>query len=58
MWGNYHILEIGKPVGSFYLYKQEGIYQYDEEVPENLYKSGVRAGDMKYALDENGIPCA
>lgn len=54
--GNYHILEIGKPVGSFYLYKQEGIYQYDEEVPENLYKSGVRAGDMKYALDENGNP--
>lgn len=45
--GNYHILEINKPVGSFYLYKQEGIYQSDKEVPENLYKNGVRAGDMK-----------
>ena len=54
--GNYHILEINKPVGSFYLYKQEGIYQSDKEVPENLYKNGVRAGDMKYALDENGNP--
>ena len=54
--GNYHILEIGKPVGSFYLYKQEGIYQYDEEIPENLHKSGVRAGDMKYALDKDGNP--
>lgn len=50
-----HALKVGKPVGSFYIIKWEGIYQHDEDVPESLYNSsyGVRAGDCIYD-DYNG----
>ena len=48
-------LQVGQEVGSFYMYKQLGIYQSDQEVPESLYKNGVRAGDVIYEdLDGNG----
>ena len=48
-------LQVGEEVGSFYMYKQLGIYQTDEEVPESLYSNGVRAGDVMYEdLDGNG----
>ncbi|MFI5139875.1 MAG: SusC/RagA family TonB-linked outer membrane protein, partial [Sphingobacteriales bacterium] len=43
-----HALIDGKPISSFYLLKQVGIYQYDSEVPAKLYAKGVRAGDIKY----------
>lgn len=49
----YHALKVGKEVGSFYMIKAVGIYQYDEEVPEKLYAKGVRAGDVIYE-DVNG----
>ncbi len=53
--GSSHALIVGKPVGAFYMYKMEGIYQTDEEVPVPLYMKGVRAGDVKYYdLDGNG----
>lgn len=45
---DYHALKVGEEVGSFYLIKMLGIYQTDEEVPETLYKEGVRAGDIRY----------
>ena len=45
---DYHALKVGEEVGSFYLIKMLGIYQSDEEVPETLYKEGVRAGDIRY----------
>ena len=48
-----HALKVGKEVGSFYMVKAKGIYQYDEEVPERLYAQGVRAGDVIYE-DVNG----
>lgn len=48
-----HALKVGKEVGSFYLIKMNGIYQYDEDVPQNLYDQGVRAGDCIYE-DVNG----
>lgn len=51
--GRTHVLKVGEEVGSFYVYRQLGIYQTDEEVPENLYASGIRAGDVKYE-DVNG----
>ena len=52
----YHALKVGEEVGSFYLYKFDGIYQYDGEVPEAQYELGVRAGDVKYHdFDGNGI---
>ena len=53
--GSNHALKVGEEVGSFYLLRFDGIYQYDGEVPEPLYDMGVRAGDIKYYdKDENG----
>ena len=43
-----HVLQVGEAIGTFYMYQMEGIYQKDSEVPEPLYKKGVRAGDIKY----------
>lgn len=51
--GQMHALINGKPIGSFYMLKQVGIYQYDNEVPQKLFAKGVRAGDVKYD-DING----
>ena len=53
--GSNHALKVGEEVGSFYLLRFDGIYQYDGEVPQPLYDKGVRAGDMKfYDRDKNG----
>lgn len=40
-----HALMVGKPVSAFYMLRQDGIYQTDQEVPSKLYAKGVRAGD-------------
>ena len=49
-------LKVGEELGAFYLFKMDGIYQYDGEVPQPLYDLGVRAGDVKYHdVDNNGI---
>ena len=54
--GSNRALMVGHELGAFYLYKMEGIYQYDGEVPQSLYELGVRAGDVKYYdADNNGI---
>ena len=51
--GSYHALIVGKPVSAYYMYRQDGIYQRDEEVPAKLYAKGVRAGDVKYFDRDN-----
>ncbi len=49
-------LKVGEDIGVFYLFKMEGIYQYDGEVPNEQYNMGVRAGDVKWRdVDGNGI---
>ena len=54
-YGTRRILRAGLPLGTFFLYKHDGIYQSDEEVPEALYAKGYRAGDIKYRdVDGNG----
>ena len=54
--GSNHALKVGEEVGSFYLLRFDGIYQYDGEVPTPLYNEGVRAGDIKYFdKDGNGL---
>lgn len=35
-----HVLQVGQPIGSFYMYKMDGIYQDNQEVPEKLYAKG------------------
>lgn len=54
--GDNRALEVGRELGAFYLYKMDGIYQYDGEVPQSLYDIGTRAGDVKWHdVDNNGI---
>ena len=54
--GANRILQVGKPIGTFWLFKQDGIYQYDAEVPKPQYDQGVRAGDVKWHdSDGNGV---
>ena len=49
-------LQVGKELGAFYLFKMEGIYQYDGEIPQEFYDLGVRAGDVKWLdADKNNI---
>ena len=45
--GNFSRIEVGYPI-SFYVIKATGIYQSDSEVPESLYRQGIRAGDVKF----------
>lgn len=51
--GSYHALIVGKPVSAYYMYRQDGIYQKDSDVPAKLFAKGVRAGDVMYH-DLNG----
>lgn len=54
--GGNRALKVGKELGTFYLFKMEGIYQYDGEIPQPLYDQGVRAGDVKWHdADNNGL---
>lgn len=54
--GGNRALQVGKEMGAFYIFEQQGIYQYDGEVPEPQYAMGVRAGDVKWTdVDNNGI---
>lgn len=54
--GGNRALQVGKELGVFYIFEQEGIYQYDGEVPDEQYAIGVRAGDVKWKdVDNNGI---
>lgn len=40
----------GYPIGSFFLYKMEGIFQNDMEVLTSAYQGkGIKPGDVKYA---------
>jgi len=46
------ILEVGKPYGEFYGYKQDGIFQNSQEAASST-QPGARVGGMKYALINN-----
>ncbi|WP_207631656.1 SusC/RagA family TonB-linked outer membrane protein [Niastella yeongjuensis] len=53
--GANRVLRVGSEVGSFYVYKQLGIFQSNDEVPQPLYNTGIRAGDVKYEdVDNSG----
>ncbi|MBP3481831.1 MAG: TonB-dependent receptor [Alistipes sp.] len=51
--GTQHVLQNGQPISTWYMYRFDGIYQRDEDVPAALYAKGVRAGDCKY-YDRDG----
>jgi hypothetical protein len=44
---------LGRPLGYFYGYKTNGIYQTDAEVPTTDGYAGARAGDIKF-VDVDG----
>lgn len=54
--GSNRALKVGEEMGAFYIFKMDGIYQYDGEVPKPQYDMGIRAGDVKWHdVDGNGI---
>lgn len=59
--GSVNRLEVGQPLGAFYLIKALGVYQTKEEIlsekyGQELWDKGIRPGDMKYYdKDGNGI---
>lgn len=54
--GGWNAIIVGQPLGAMYGYKQLGIYQNLDEVPQSLQNQGVRPGDINFAdLDNNGI---
>lgn len=55
IYQNDNKLEVGKPVGSYWLYVNDGIYNTDAEVPNGRTFNGIplKAGDPKW-VDQNG----
>jgi len=54
--GSWSAIIPGEPLGIFYGYKQLGIYQSLDEIPQTLQAQGVRPGDMHFAdLDNNNV---
>jgi TonB-linked SusC/RagA family outer membrane protein len=54
--GENRALQVGRDIGSYYLFESKGIYQYDGEVPQALFDLGVRAGDVRWNdLDGNNV---
>jgi TonB-linked SusC/RagA family outer membrane protein len=51
--GEHHVIREGEPLGSFYILRQLGIYQNNDDVPQPQFNQGVRAGDIIYE-DVNG----
>ncbi|MBR1705188.1 MAG: TonB-dependent receptor [Bacteroidales bacterium] len=42
--------EVGHPIGAFYLYQVDGIFQNETDIMLSAYQgSGIRPGDVKYA---------
>ncbi|HEV8083296.1 MAG TPA: TonB-dependent receptor [Chitinophagaceae bacterium] len=51
---NATLTTVGHPIGSFYLYEQEGIFQNAADVFAHAYQgSGIKPGDVKFK-DQNG----
>ena len=48
------LTEVGHPIGSFYLYQMEGIFQNDADIFKHAYQGNyIRPGDVKFK-DQNG----
>lgn len=54
--GDNRALQVGRDIGSYYLFQANGLYQYDGEVPQQQFDLGVRAGDVRWTdVDNNNI---
>lgn len=64
-WGTEHFptqTRVGKPIGAFYLYKTNGIFQNEDEVKAHVNSKGqllqpnARPGDIRFVdVDGNGV---
>jgi TonB-linked SusC/RagA family outer membrane protein len=54
--GNATRMEVGRPIGYFFGYKTEGVYQTEAEISERgVTQDGARPGDLRFAdIDGNG----
>ncbi|SHM59493.1 SusC/RagA family TonB-linked outer membrane protein [Mucilaginibacter sp. OK098] len=51
--GNYYVNMVGQAIGSFYMYKSDGLFTSNAEVAQSAKQyTGTQAGDIKY-VDEN-----
>ncbi len=46
-------IAVGEPVGSFYVYKTDGIYQTQSQIDNSPHMAGAKPGDLIY-VDVNG----
>ncbi|WP_257658498.1 SusC/RagA family TonB-linked outer membrane protein [Parapedobacter lycopersici] len=54
--GGWNAIIVGQPLGTIYGYKQLGLYQTIDEIPQSLVGQGVRPGDIRFDdVDQNGI---
>lgn len=52
----YYITEIGKPIGSYYLLVQDGIFSKREELSQYPHFPNTRVGDFRYVdVDKDGV---
>lgn len=49
----YYITEVGKPIGSYYLMVQDGVFKNEEELKSYPHFDNTRPGDFKF-VDVNG----
>ena len=49
--------EVGQPIGSFYMYKMDGIFQNESEILLSAYQGdNTKPGDVRYAdINEDGV---
>jgi len=59
---SYSILQVGQPIGSFYGWKEDGVYQYSKDNSSNLTSTSIgtngyvfKGGDLKFRdMNKNG----
>jgi TonB-linked SusC/RagA family outer membrane protein len=51
--GNTSVLRVGEPIGSFFGYQFDGLWQTQDEIVASGTKTAVRPGDPRY-VDQNG----
>ena len=51
-----HITEVGKPIGSYYIYRLEGLFETQEQIDNAPTHPEQGLGDYRFAdLDDNGV---
>lgn len=54
--GGWNAIIEGQPLGVFWGYKHDGIYQNEDQIPDELFNMGVRPGDIRFVdKDNNGV---